>query len=255
MITMDKSIEKLYKQKIISDQTAVSYALKKSYMKKIIFSLVVIAATISLVSFAPKAKNADVVNFKVTAQKSKVDFTGSKKSDYHTGYFPIKSGAVQVSGGKLVGGNFVIDVAGLKVTDAGGGEKLQGHLTSGDFFDIACATGTPAPKQLRRRRYVLHLGVGHGIVGDGRSLATVAGASRHIPRQLSDASVGGDVGKQSNRAAGIGQGNGLVSGCAASQGCARANNAKLNRASSACADAATAIIGLNRTARERTALG
>ena len=78
-----------------------------------------------------------VVNFKVTAQKSKVDFTGSKKSDYHTGYFPIKSGAVQVNGGKLVGGSFVIDIAGLKVTDAGGGEKLQGHLLSGDFFDIA----------------------------------------------------------------------------------------------------------------------
>jgi polyisoprenoid-binding protein YceI len=89
-----------------------------------------------LLSFAPKAKNADVVNFKVTAQKSKVDFTGSKKSDYHTGYFPIKSGAVQVNGGKLVGGSFVIDIAGLKVTD-GAGEKLQGHLTSADFFDIA----------------------------------------------------------------------------------------------------------------------
>jgi polyisoprenoid-binding protein YceI len=106
-------------------------------MKKIIFSMAVIAASISLFSFAPKAKNADVVNFTVTAQKSKVDFTGSKKSDFHTGYFPIKSGAVQVNGGKLVGGSFVIDIAGLKVTDAAGGEKLQGHLSSADFFDIA----------------------------------------------------------------------------------------------------------------------
>jgi polyisoprenoid-binding protein YceI len=105
-------------------------------MKKIMFSLVVIAASISMISFAPKAKNADVVNFTVTAQKSKVDFTGSKKSDYHTGYFPIKSGAVQVNGGKLVGGSFVIDIAGLKVTDERGGEKLQGHLSSADFFDI-----------------------------------------------------------------------------------------------------------------------
>jgi len=105
-------------------------------MKKIMFSLAMIAVSISLFSFVPKAKNADVVNFKVTAQKSKVDFTGSKKSDYHTGYFPIKSGAVQVNGGKLVGGSFVIDIAGLKVTDAGGGEKLQGHLSSADFFDI-----------------------------------------------------------------------------------------------------------------------
>ena len=105
-------------------------------MKKIILSIAVIAASISLYSFAPKAKNVDAVTFTVTAQKSKVDFTGSKKSDYHTGYFPIKSGAVQVNGGKLVGGSFVIDIAGLKVTDAGGGEKLQGHLSSADFFDI-----------------------------------------------------------------------------------------------------------------------
>jgi polyisoprenoid-binding protein YceI len=106
-------------------------------MKKIMFSMAVIAVAISLFSFAPKAKNADAVTFTVTAQKSKVDFTGSKKSDYHTGYFPIKSGAVQVNGGKLVGGSFVIDIAGLKVTDERGGEKLQGHLSSADFFDIA----------------------------------------------------------------------------------------------------------------------
>lgn len=106
-------------------------------MKKIMFSLFAIAASISLFSFAPKAKNADAVTFTVTAQKSKVDFTGSKKSDYHTGYFPIKSGVVKVNGGKLVGGSFVIDIAGLKVTDERGGEKLQGHLSSGDFFDIA----------------------------------------------------------------------------------------------------------------------
>jgi polyisoprenoid-binding protein YceI len=66
-----------------------------------------------------------------------VDWVGSKKSDFHTGYFPVKSGAVQVDGGKLVGGSFVIDVAGLKVTDEGGGAKLQGHLSSGDFFDIS----------------------------------------------------------------------------------------------------------------------
>jgi polyisoprenoid-binding protein YceI len=106
-------------------------------MKKIKYSLSLIAASISLVSFAPSQKKADAVTFTITAQKSKVDWIGSKKSDYHTGYFPIKSGAVQVEAGKLVGGNFVIDVAGLKVTDDRGGEKLQGHLSSGDFFDIA----------------------------------------------------------------------------------------------------------------------
>ncbi len=105
-------------------------------MKKIIFSLTLIVASIGLFSFTAKTTKADVVSFTVNAKSSKVDFTGSKKSDYHTGYFPIKSGSVQVDGGKLVGGSFVIDVAGLKVTDERGGDRLQGHLSSADFFDI-----------------------------------------------------------------------------------------------------------------------
>ena len=106
-------------------------------MKKIIFAVVMVATSLSLVAFTKKDKSNAGVTFTVTAQKSKVDWVGSKKSDYHTGYFPVKSGSVQVDGGKLVGGSFVIDVAGLKVTDERGGEKLQGHLSSGDFFDIA----------------------------------------------------------------------------------------------------------------------
>ena len=106
-------------------------------MKKIIFAVVILATSLSLVAFTKKDKSNAAVTFTVNAQKSKVDWVGSKKSDFHTGYFPVKSGAVQVDGGKLVGGSFVIDVAGLKVTDERGGEKLQGHLSSGDFFDIS----------------------------------------------------------------------------------------------------------------------
>ena len=106
-------------------------------MKKIIFAVVIVATSLSLVAFTKKDKSNAAVTFTVNAQKSKVDWVGSKKSDFHTGYFPVKSGAVQVDGGKLVGGSFVIDVAGLKVTDEGGGAKLQGHLSSGDFFDIS----------------------------------------------------------------------------------------------------------------------
>ncbi len=97
---------------------------------------VVMLASVALFSFAPKAAKKDVTTFTVDASKSKVDFTGSKTSDFHTGYFPVKSGSVKVDGGKLVGGSFVVNVAGLKVTDAAG-EKLQGHLSSADFLDIA----------------------------------------------------------------------------------------------------------------------
>ena len=109
-------------------------------MKKIIFAVVIVATSLSLVAFTKKDKSNAAVTFTVNAQKSKVDWIGSKKSDFHTGYFPVKSGSVQVDGDKLpklVGGSFVIDVAGLKVTDERGGEKLQGHLSSADFFDIS----------------------------------------------------------------------------------------------------------------------
>jgi len=101
------------------------------------FSFSIIATSIALFSFTPKQNKSEVVTFTVNAQKSKVDWVGSKKSDYHTGYFPVKAGSVQVDGGKLVGGSFVIDVAGLKVTDESGGVKLQGHLSSDEFFDVA----------------------------------------------------------------------------------------------------------------------
>ena len=106
-------------------------------MKKIIFAVVMVATSLSLVAFTKKDKSNAAVTFTVNAQRSKVDWIGSKKSDFHTGFFPVKSGSVQVDGGKLVGGSFVIDVAGLKVTDEGGGPKLQGHLSSADFFDIS----------------------------------------------------------------------------------------------------------------------
>lgn len=105
-------------------------------MKKIIFSSVFAVATVVLFSFNNPTSTKPVETFTVTAQKSRVDFTGSKKSDFHTGTIPVKSGTVKIDGGKLVGGSFVVDVAGMKVTDAAG-DKLAGHLASADFFDVA----------------------------------------------------------------------------------------------------------------------
>ena len=100
------------------------------------FSLALIVASISLFSFTSTDAKKAVVSFSVNAQKSKVNWVGSKTSDFHTGYFPVKAGSVQTEAGKLVGGSFVIDIAGLKVTDEAGA-KLEGHLSSPDFFDVA----------------------------------------------------------------------------------------------------------------------
>lgn len=106
-------------------------------MKKIMFAFLFIATSLFLVSFTNQESKILGDTYTVNAQKSKVDWIGSKKNDFHTGYFPLKSGTLQVEAGKLVGGSFVIDIAALKVTDASGGDRLQGHLSSADFFDIA----------------------------------------------------------------------------------------------------------------------
>ncbi|MEK0422623.1 MAG: hypothetical protein RLZ95_533 [Bacteroidota bacterium] len=104
-------------------------------MKKLMFAAFAFT-TIAILSFAPKSTKLAGTSFTVDAAKSKIDWTGSKKNDFHTGFFPLKSGSIQVDGGKLVGGSFVINIAGIKVTDAAG-ERLQGHLSSAEFFDIA----------------------------------------------------------------------------------------------------------------------
>ncbi len=105
-------------------------------MKKIVFALLGVAFLTCLSAFMPIKSTKDVVTYTVIAEKSKVDWVGSKKSDFHTGFFNVKSGSVQVEGGKLKGGEFVIDLANLKVTDVAGA-KLEGHLKTADFFDVA----------------------------------------------------------------------------------------------------------------------
>ena len=105
-------------------------------MKKIVFALLGTAFLTGMYAFTPVKSTKDVVTYNVQADKSRIDWVGSKKSDFHTGNFAVKSGTIQVDGGKLKGGEFVIDLANVKVTDRAGA-KLEGHLKSADFFDVA----------------------------------------------------------------------------------------------------------------------
>ncbi len=105
-------------------------------MKKIVFTLLGTAFLAGLFAFTSVKSTKDVVTYTVQSDKSRIDWVGSKKSDFHTGNFTVKSGSVQVDGGKLTGGEFVIDLANVKVTDPAGA-KLEGHLKSADFFDVA----------------------------------------------------------------------------------------------------------------------
>jgi polyisoprenoid-binding protein YceI len=103
-------------------------------MKKTIVALAGMALLAGIYSFAPVTGKKAATPLAVNTTKSRIDWVGSKKNDFHTGYFPIKSGEVLVDGGKLTGGKFVIDLANLKVTD--GGDGLANHLKRADFFDV-----------------------------------------------------------------------------------------------------------------------
>lgn len=66
---------------------------------------------------------------------STVGFVGSKVTGKHEGKFEKVSGTISLVGGKAEGGKIAIDVdtSSLK-TDS---DKLDGHLKSPDFFDVA----------------------------------------------------------------------------------------------------------------------
>ncbi|MCY7292494.1 MAG: YceI family protein [Ferruginibacter sp.] len=118
-------------------------------MKKIIF----LAAVVS--SFA--ACNRNTANKAETTEKqtaavadgtgytvdssSTITWTGSKPTGKHTGTFKIKDGSLNVKDGALTSGTFTIDINSLNNEDlAGDAEskgKLEGHLKSPDFFDVA----------------------------------------------------------------------------------------------------------------------
>ena len=102
-------------------------------MKRIVVAASVLVSTIGMFSFTNKA-GGDVLTADVA--KSKVEFVGSKSEGYHPGFFLLKSGEVSVENGKLTGGKFTIDLSSLKITDDAGA-KLEGHLKSPDFFDVA----------------------------------------------------------------------------------------------------------------------
>ncbi|MEM7102847.1 MAG: YceI family protein [Bacteroidota bacterium] len=105
-------------------------------MRKLIFNpfiLVVLAA--SFFSFTTLPNNSETQK---TITSSKVVWKGYKVLGSHEGTINLKSGFLSFNDDNLVGGEFIIDVSSITVTDLEGDYKanLEGHLKSGDFFGV-----------------------------------------------------------------------------------------------------------------------
>ena len=88
------------------------------------------------------AANTADESWKLDTAASKIEWVGTKVTGYHSGNVPLKNGEIQVRNGEVTGGKFVIDLANIQVegpksVDAASNKKLQGHLKSEDFFDVA----------------------------------------------------------------------------------------------------------------------
>jgi len=81
---------------------------------------------------------AEVVSYTVDVEASKVKWNAYKVTGEHEGYVNLKEGFLQMTDGQLTGGEFVMDMTSITVTDLSGDSKgkLEGHLKSPDFFGV-----------------------------------------------------------------------------------------------------------------------
>ncbi len=102
-------------------------------MKKLVLGLMVFAAV--NVYAAKPGKN---VSYKVEAGKSKVEWLAKKVTGQHNGTVALTSGNLVVSGDKITGGSFTVDMTSIVCLDLTGewNGKLVGHLKSDDFFSV-----------------------------------------------------------------------------------------------------------------------
>ncbi len=154
-------------------------------MKKVPSILVTMGALFILnIQRPPVADNAIVTapqtvtdakgkTYKVNTAASTLGWVGTKPSGKHTGTITIKEGNLKADKGLLTGGSFTLDMANLAVTDleAGKGkEKLEGHLKSPDFFDVAknptAAFAVTLVTPIAFTQNVLLEGATHNITGN-----------------------------------------------------------------------------------------
>lgn len=101
------------------------------HLLKVVASLVL---ALMIFSFTTKEK----IEKKVNTESSSVTWKAYKVLGSHTGNIKIRSGSLIFEDNVLTGGNFIIDMSTISVTDLEGAsrKKLEGHLKSDDFFGV-----------------------------------------------------------------------------------------------------------------------
>jgi polyisoprenoid-binding protein YceI len=104
-------------------------------MKKTIKNLAIVAL---IAIFSSSFTTIEGEKKVVKADASKVVWKGYKVTGSHEGTINIQSGVLIMENDKLTGGEFVIDMSSILVTDLEGEYKgkLEGHLKSDDFFGV-----------------------------------------------------------------------------------------------------------------------
>ena len=104
--------------------------MKNKFLKSTLSLIIAFAA----MSFT----NGDADKKTVDTEKSKITWKGYKVTGEHEGTVALKEGFLTYEGGKLTGGEFVIDMTTISSTDLEGEwkEKLDGHLKADDFFGV-----------------------------------------------------------------------------------------------------------------------
>ncbi|WP_341199649.1 YceI family protein [Croceibacter atlanticus] len=79
-----------------------------------------------------------IMNKDINIKDSTVVWKGKKITGSHTGTIQFSSGTLQLEDDTIIGGEFVIDMTSINVTDLTGESKgkLEGHLKSDDFFGV-----------------------------------------------------------------------------------------------------------------------
>ncbi len=84
-------------------------------------------------------KESVVKTYEIVPEESFIEWTGSKPTEDHVGTLNVLSSAIEIQGNQVSGGELVVDMNSLKVTDIKdpqANKKLLDHLKNEDFFSV-----------------------------------------------------------------------------------------------------------------------